>query len=159
MLECASKGAEGKSELEQFKSNQPQFQTTFETPLKNLRSFVETIIEATDSPAAATAVIDQVIFEPRALARLMMRHSIDPAFERGFRLRATGVSHVKVLLRAMLNEWIDFLFLPNWQSFAIYADHDEFTTFYFSSRPVVDHISEVLLANGFKPETKFVRRF
>ncbi len=47
-----------------------------------------------------------------------------------FTLRAKGQQNVAELLEAMLGDWIDFVFVPTTESFAIYADHDEYTTFY-----------------------------
>lgn len=54
------------------------------------------------------------------------------------------------MLEAALGDPIDFLFVPVPQSFAIYADHDEFTTFYFSGKETESLVTERLCATGFE---------
>jgi hypothetical protein len=54
------------------------------------------------------------------------------------------------LLEAALSDWIDFIFVPTPKPFVIYADHDEFTTFYANTKSNLNPVVEALSARGFK---------
>jgi hypothetical protein len=136
-----------------------EFQQTFETPLKHLQSFVTTIISAGLRIKTASITIDQAVFEPHALIEMLNRYSIPAKYDRGLCLTATGEQEVHELLATVLSDWIDFLFVPEPQSFAIYADHDEFATFYAHTRTDLERVTEALSGHGFKAEPDYVRRF
>lgn len=150
---------EARETLEKFRGNPLEFEQTFETPLQNLQAFVEAIVSVGEGVKAGSLTIDQVVFEPKALVGMLTSHSIPPTYERGLCLTATGQKEVEELLRAVLSEWIDFLFIPESQSFAIYADHDEFTTFYAHSRANLDRMVRGLSDRGFKVVVNYKRRF
>lgn len=136
-----------------------EFQQTFETPLKDLQSFVRTIIPAGLGITTASLTIDQVVFEPHALIEMLNRYSIRAKYDRGVCLTAAGQQEVQDLLATVLSDWIDFLFVPEPQSFAIYADHDEFATFYAHTRIDLERVTKALSEHGFKAEPDYVRRF
>jgi hypothetical protein len=145
--------------LETFRGNPWEFQQTFKTPLKNLPSFVNTIISSGEPIHAGSLTIDQVVFEPRTLIDMLAKYSIPPTYPRGICLTAAGEKEVEELLSTVLSDWIDFLFVPEPQSFAIYADHDEFTTFYARTPAKLNSIAAALTEQGFKAQPLYKRGF
>lgn len=151
--------SEAPEALEQFRNNPWAFQQTFETPLKNLPPFVARIISAGGPLQAGSLVIDLVVFEPRTLIDMLTTYSIPPRYERGLCLRAAGQQEAEELLLVVLSDWIDFLFIPEPNTFAIYADHDEYTTLYAHARSSLDRVAGPLLKDGFKSVAGYVRAF
>jgi hypothetical protein len=145
--------------LDRFCENPWGFQATFETPLKSLRSFVATIVSSGEPLRAGSLIVDQVVFEPRDLNAMLATYSIPSEYGRGLCLTAAGPQEIEELLRAVFGEWIDFLFVPEPQFFAIYADHDEFTTFYAHNLTKLERIADALSNGGFKAEPQYQRRF
>lgn len=145
--------------LERFRNKPWEFQQTFETPLKNLPAFVARVVSAGGPLRAGALVIDLVVFEPRSLIDMLTTYSIPPKCERGFSVRAEGRQEVEELLRVVLNDWVDFLFIPEPQTFAIYADHDEFATIYAHTRSDLARVARPLSDDGFKVESDYVRNF
>jgi len=146
-------------ELTKFREHPWEFQSTFETPLKNLDLFVKTILTSIPSPQSATFIIDSVVFEPRNLIRLLAGHSLPDGFERGTCLMTAGFTETENLLRVSLSDWIDFLFLPDPPTIAIYADHDEFMTLYGHEHSTLDGVVAALLEQGFKLQRDYRRHF
>jgi hypothetical protein len=152
-------GSESTESLEAFCRNPWEFQQTFETPLKNLQPFAKTIVSNGEDLRTASIVIDQVVFEPKELIEMLTSYSIPLACKRGLSLTAVGQHEIEELLSAMLSEWIDFLFIPEPRSFALYADHDEYTTLYAHQRSHLDRVVRALSDQGFKLITNYERRF
>ena len=152
-------GSESTELLENFCSNPWEYQHTFETPLKDLQSFVEAIVSAGGEIRTGSLVIDQVVFEPKTLIAILTDNSISLPSKRGLCLAAVGPQEIEELLMTVLSEWIDFLFIPGPPSFAIYADHDEYTTFYAHDRISLDRMARVLSDRGFKQVTNYERSF
>jgi hypothetical protein len=150
--------SENPGALKQFRSIPWKFQQTFMTPLKNLQNFVATIVSANPSLDAGCLTIEQVVFEPKHLIGLLTRYSFPPRYGHGLSLTAAGQQEVEDLLHAALSDWVDFIFLPEPQVFAIYADHDEYTTFYSQNRSNLDRITEALANKGFKAITGYERQ-
>jgi hypothetical protein len=90
---------------------------------------------------------------------MLTKYSIPPKCERGLCLTAAGQQEVEELLRVVLSEWIDFLFVPDPHFFAIYADHNEFTTFCARNRADLKRIASALSKRGFKAKPEYQRRF
>lgn len=151
--------SEGTERLEKFRANPWEFQLTFETPLKSLQPFVRTILGAVPPLTAASVTVDLVVFEPRSLINMLASQSIAQTYERGLCLTAIDREEIEELLCVMLSEWIDFLFLPEPPTVAIYADHDEFTTFYAHTGSTLDRIAQSLLTQHFKIEENYLRHF
>jgi hypothetical protein len=145
--------------LETFRGNPWEFQQTFETPLDDLPSFVKTIVSAGEPIQSAPLTIDQAVFEPRNLIGMLTNYSIPLIYPRGLCLTAAGEKEVEELLSTVLCDWIDFLFVPEPQSFAIYADHDEFTTFYARTPAKLNSIAAALTEQGFKAQPLYKRGF
>lgn len=153
------KSSDATQALEQFRGSPWEFQQTFETPLKNLQPFVKAILSTGEPVQAASLMIDEVVFEPRDLIEMLSSYSIPLTYERGRCLTAESQEEVEQLLCTVLSDWIDFLFVPEPESFAIYADHDEFATFYAHTRVELDRVVKALSDSGFKVEANYERRF
>jgi len=125
-------------------------QTTFGTPLENLESFVSTILPDEGEFEKGSATIDEIVFEPRTLNALLAGDPALSQLSRDWSIHAEGKEHVRELLQSVLSDWIDFLFVPTPKPFVIYADHDEFTTFYASTRSNLNRVVQPLLSKGFK---------
>lgn len=115
--------------LKELRENRWAFQQTFLTPLDDLKSFVAVIVRGLGLQGG-TLTVGQAVFEPKHLIDLMRGHSIPPRFDRGTCLKAEAADEVVSLLESAFSDWIDFLFEPASKSFAIFADHDEYTTFF-----------------------------
>ena len=100
---------------------------------------------------------DEVVFEPKHLLELMAANSVSVENKLDLNLGAEGGQSIAALLEAALGDWVDFVFVPIPESIAIYADHDEYTTFYCKDESMLtDLASEVGLA-GFEPISDYIR--
>ena len=149
--------SETQASLKQLRRAAPGFQQTFETPFKELKRFVATIVSAGHLQGGCLT-IDQVVFEPTHLIDLLNRYSIPPRYGRGLSLTAVGQDEVEVLLHASFSDSIDFLFFPKPKSFVIYADHDEFTTFYAHTRSNLNRIAKALSGKQVRTIQNYERR-
>lgn len=140
----------------QFRSKPFSLQETFSTPLQDLPRFISTFLSSFD-PRIGFLSTDEVVFEPKNLLALAMRYEIRIKDEWEWDLTAEGRDHLVDLLEAALGDWIDFLFIPVPQSFAIYADHDEFTTFYFKGKATQSLVTSRLCEAGFKHINGYAR--
>ena len=50
---------------------------------------------------------------------------------------------------ATLGDWLDFIFVPEPGSIAIYADHDEYATIYAQTRSNLNRVTTPLADSGF----------
>lgn len=94
--------------------------------------------------------IDGYVFEPKMLNAFLAKQSVSEQITHGVSLEAEGQQEVEALLQATLADWIDFLFIPSPKRFAIYADHDEYITFYANTKGNLSKIVSVLQERGFK---------
>jgi hypothetical protein len=145
--------------IEKFKRTVWSFQTTFATPLKDLDNFVSTILSANNSFEESSVTIGQIVFEPKNLIALLSTHSLPTEFQPDWTFAAKGKKQVHELLRAALSDWVDFLFIPTPKPFVIYADHDEYTTFYANTKANLNRVADVLLTKGFKQISNYQRKF
>ena len=58
-----------------------------------------------------------------------------------------------------MSDWVDFVFIPEPKPFVIYADHDEYITFYANTKSNLNRVADALLAQGFKSVQNFERNF
>jgi len=149
--------SENPNALKQLRKAPWTFQRTFKTPLKALHPFVATIISAA-SPDTACVTIEQAVFEPRHWIALLARHSLAPRYGKGVSVTAVGRQEMEELLQAAFTEWFDFLCVPTPKPFVIYADHDEYTTFYASTRSNLNRVVTPLLVQGFEQIANYSRR-
>jgi hypothetical protein len=136
--------------LKRFRRTPWKFRQTFLTPLTNIEPFVSTIISAHAPLEKACVTIDQVVFEPKTLKPFLAQHLISEEVGHDTSLEAIGQQEVEALLRSTLADWIDFMFVPTPTPFVIYADHDEYTTFYSNAKGNLNRLVEALSANGFE---------
>jgi hypothetical protein len=142
-------------------AEQFQFQATFQTPLKNLRPFVRAIMLSPQPIQQGRVTIDQIVFEPKTVNALLAKCGIVPPEPRKLQDRsrsASGKEEVEELLVAMLSDWIDFAFIPSPKRFLMYANHDEYATFFASRKSTLNQITAPLSAPGTK-EKNYRRNF
>jgi hypothetical protein len=136
--------------LKRFRRTSWRFQQTFHTPLTTLKPFVGTIASALEPLSGGCVTIDQAVFEPKHLISLLTAHSLPAEYGQDWSLTAEGQPETEALLEAALGDWVDFLFVPAPKPFVIYADHDEYTTFYANTKSNLNRVAQALSANGFE---------
>jgi len=132
------------------------FQQTFKTPVRTLAPFAATIVSA-GSLQAAFVTIEQVVFEPEHLISLLSEYSLSHSFRKGTTVTASGSNEVAKLLRAAFADSVDFLFVPRPKSFVIYADHDEYATFYANTKSNLNRVVAALSAKSFEQVADYTR--
>jgi hypothetical protein len=140
--------SKARGEVYHYQRSPLRFEVTFKTPLKDLPHFVATILSPF-SLETANVTIDQVVFEPKHLLKLLGSHSISAKDCHDVTVEATGMEEIAALLEATLGDWLDFLLIPEPKQFVIYADHDEWTTFFAASEPELASITSALNNGGF----------
>jgi hypothetical protein len=143
--------------LNKFGRTPWRFQQTFQTPRKNLHPFVATVIAAMPQAEAASVTIDEVVFEPKHLLALVTPTGNPLDLGHDVTISAVNRQEVEALLEAALGDWVDFLFVPQPKPVVIYADHDEYTTFYAQSRSNLNSVTANLAAKGFKDIQGYMR--
>jgi hypothetical protein len=152
--------SEATGALKKFRRTAWKFQQTFLTPKQRLPSYVAGIMSANEQMKSGCLTIEQAVFEPTHLINLLASHSLPPRsrYGCGLSLTATGQQEVEMLLLAIFSDWIDFIFIPEPKSFAIYADHDEYTTFFAHTRSNLNRVVKALAEGGFKMIPDYERR-
>ena len=143
-------------EIKRFRANPWAAQRTFETPKKELQRFVKTFL-APFSLERAVLETAQVVFEPDNLLKLADKYSIRVHNQWELKLEAVELFSVSELLEAALGDCVDFAFVLAPAAFAIYADHDQYITFYAPDEPPLAAVSSSLLAAGFVSEPQYIR--
>jgi hypothetical protein len=142
--------SEATGALKKFRGTSWKFQQTFLTPMQKLPSYVAAIMSADEKMKSGRLTIEQAVFEPTHLIKVLASYSLPPRYGNGLSLTATGQQELEMLLLAAFNDWIDFIFVPEPKSFGIYADHDEYTTFFAHTRSNLNRVAKVLADGGFK---------
>ena len=127
-----------------------RFQQTFLTPLRNLQPFVASVVSAREQVQAGVVTLDSVVFEPKNLNALLSSRSLPPSLQSETSIEAAGHEETAALLQAALGDSVDFWFVPTPKPFVIYADHDEYTTFFANSKSNLNGVIEPLLRQGFQ---------
>lgn len=143
--------------VKRFRTSPFRFQKTFKAPLKRLPSFLNAIV-STSKAQTATVTIQEVVFEPKHWIAFLTRYSLSPRYGKGVSVTAEGQHEILEMLEATFADWIDFLFAPTPKPFVVYADHDEYVTFYANTRSNLNRIAEVLAADGFEEIADFKRQ-
>jgi hypothetical protein len=136
-----------------------KFQKTFRTPRKNLHPCVSSVVAAVPTIQEACLTIDKVVFEPKNLMALMTRCSAPLRYGRDITMTASGTNESEALLLAALSDWVDFLFVPRPKPFLIYADHDEYATFYTQTLSNRNVVSRALVKQGIGEIVGYRRHF
>lgn len=152
MTTCTAQGA-----LKRFGRTAWRFQKTFHTPLQNLELYVSTILSGEPRLEQGCVTVDQIVFDPKHLEALLSSHKLSSELVRESSICASGLEETQRLLIASFSDWVDFWFVPQPKSFAIYADHDEYTTFYASTKSNLARVVSPLLGKGFKEVPDFAR--
>ena len=142
--------------LARFRSDPWQFQQTFKTPLKELQKFVKTVLTGFELTACSIGT-HEVVFAPDQVLRLFTRHSIRLDDQWNWIISVSGPDDIRELLATVLSDWIDFSFVLEPESFAIYADHDEYCTFYAKDESTVGQIKSSLIKAGFQAVDDYIR--
>jgi len=140
---------EADGEITRFRANPWLDQRTFKTPLKDLKRFVATLLGPFPLETGLLAT-DQVVFEPEHVLELLQANAIPVEDPWEFHFVAEGRQSIAELLEAVLSDWIDFLFVPIPTSFVIYADHDEYVTFYAANEKQLTALTSHLEQAGFE---------
>lgn len=150
--------SEAPGALKKFRRTAWKCQQTFLTPMNDLRSFVAAIVCANGQMKSGCVTIEQAVFEPTNLLNLLASHSMPQRYTRDTSLTAAGQQELQTLLHAIFSDWIDFIFVPEPRSFAIYADHDEYTTFFAHTRSNLNQVVTTLVEKRFKMVPDYDRR-
>ena len=136
--------------LKRFRRTPWRFQQTFQTPLAGLDRFVATIFSEAEEIESATVTIDKYAFEPTGLQSLVPQASPVLTLGPDVSLTAENREEVLELLKLSSGNWVDFLFVPQPKPFVIYADHDEFATFFAASKSNLNRATGKLIGAGFE---------
>jgi hypothetical protein len=148
--------SERPEEIFRFRVKPWEFQQTFKTPLKDLNRFVTTFL-APLSLEKGVISTDEVVFEPRHLLHLLANNSLSVQDKYHLTIQAEGRQPFADLLQAALGDWVDFLFVASPEIFAIYADHDEYTTFYARDDATLKDLASGLEESGFDAVRDYTR--
>ncbi len=143
--------------IKRFRTTSWACQQTFVTPLKNLPPFDRTIVDALEPCKEGRVTIDQVVFEPRHLIDLLAAHALPADYGHDWSLSAADRKELELILNSTLSDWIDFAFVPTPRRFVIYADHDEYITFFANRKRNIQQVVEALSAQGFHKVSNYVR--
>jgi hypothetical protein len=142
--------------LKKFRNTSWRFQQTFITPHSDLEIFVAEVVSAGPCQSGRLT-IDQITFEPTNLIRLFNTYSMPVKHGHGWSITAEDPLEVEAVLYAALRDWVDFSFVPTPAGFGIFADHDEYSTFYAHKRSSLNRVVERLSGRGFKTVADYQR--
>lgn len=148
--------SERPEEIQRFRAQPWPFQQTFKTPLKDLSRFVSTFLTPLGLEKGALST-DEVVFEPKDLLRLLADNSLSVEDQYHLTIHAAGKEAIADLLQAALGDWVDFVFVPSPEVIAIYADHDEYTTFYTREEKTLRNLTSGLEQSGFEAVLDYYR--
>ena len=146
--------------LKQLRKAFWKFQQTFQTPASgpSLRSFVSTFVSATPSPGVGSFTIGQAIVFADHLMAFFAKNSLAQISKSGTTVKTTNRDEAEGLLIAAFSDPVDFLYAPEKKPFVLYADHDQFATFFAQTRSNLNRIVDVLLGNRFKQIPDYQRQ-
>ena len=115
------------------------------------------ILSADDSIGQGVVTIDQIVFDLENLKTVLSGEA--QAIIHDWSVSADSRTETHQLLCAAFADWIDFTFVPSPKKFVIYADHDEFATFYANTKSNLNCIMTALSEKGFKHVANWRRSF
>jgi hypothetical protein len=119
------------------------YQETFRTPARQARLFAATVLAAHPQLDACSVTLDQVVFTPKNLEALLGRNDLPLTCRPDTTITASGAKESEALLEAAWSDWLDFYFVPAPSTFQLFADHDEYTTFFGATK---GHLAKVVTA-------------
>jgi hypothetical protein len=143
--------------IKKFRRTPWRFQQTFRTPLRSLASFTATILGALDHADSGTVVIDAVAMPPAKLNTLLSQEKLSSDLRHDMAIVAETTHELESLLAAALGGCVDFLFVPSPKPFVLYADHDEYSTFFANSKKNLNVVTCALTAQGFATVENYIR--
>jgi hypothetical protein len=144
--------------IKKFRRTSWKFQVTFQTPLQALEPFVSLILGQETAIQRGDLTVHDVVFEPKKLQSLIPPGGDSLAVGKDSCFEAESRTEVEKLLTAAFGEWVDFLFVPTPKPFVIYADHDEYTTFFFNSKSGISQLSDELVKSGVRQVHDYQRK-
>ncbi len=143
--------------IKKLKRTPWRFQKTFRTPLPDLTRFVAAIAAAQQDLTGGSLVIEEIVFEPKQPPAFISSEAWrSMTFDTT--VSATSADSAQALLVAALSNWIDFYFIFTPKPFVIYADHDEYCTFFANSRSNLNGVCESLSQAGFQVMEGYERK-
>jgi hypothetical protein len=73
-------------------------------------------------------------------------------------MAAESAAELHALLIAALGDWLDFAFVPSPKPFVLYADHDEYATFFANTKSYLNKVANSLKSNGFSSIKDYIRK-
>lgn len=134
-----------------------RFQQTFQTPLRSLDSFTAAIFGSLGDARSGTIIIDAIVMQPTHLQALLREHHLPDDLQHDAAIEAESAAELQPLLSAALGDWVDFLFIPSPKPFVLYADHDEYATFYANTKSNLNTVATALTAHGFDAVPNYTR--
>ena len=135
--------------VKKFRRTPWRFQQTVERPqASDLDRFVSTIICAHDGVEAATVVIYEIVFDTERITALCPAGSALP-LTRESSISAQSREEFHALLFAAFWDAPDFICIPTPKPFVLYADHDDWITFYANTKSNLNGIIEPLASHGY----------
>lgn len=145
--------------IDRFRWAKWRFQQTFITPLKDLNRFVSAVISVYAPLNKASLVVDAYVFEPKTLNAFLAQRATSKTVGHGLNIEVEGHREIEKLLHSALADWIDFLFIPTPTEFILYADHDEYATFYAKNKENLHRLVQELSKQGFERIDDYKRSF
>jgi len=134
--------------IKKFRRTPWRFQQTVERPKPDdLDNFVSTILAAHDQIQAAAVTIDKVIFDTLRLTTLCPAGSV---LNHDSSILAGSANGVRTLLVAAFWDSPDFICVPTPSPFVLYADHDDWITFFANTKSHLNHVIDPLASQGHK---------
>ncbi len=127
-----------------------QHQATFLTPLKDLPRFISLVTPFLGELQSARFRIDLVVFDPQNLTQLTPDVELCQGTFHGDTIEVEGADNCLHVLQLALSDWVDFLFTPDPATMQIYADHDEYITFFTDDKQTLKRIVKELSAAGYQ---------
>ena len=125
------------------------YQETFRTTSRQVRLFTSTVLAAHTHLDAGSVTLEQVVFTPKNLEALLANNDLPLTYGRDTTITASGAKECEALLEAAWSDWLDFYFVPAPSTFQLFADHDEYTTFFAATKGHLARIVTALSAAGF----------
>jgi hypothetical protein len=125
-------------------------QTTCVTPLRRLPWYTATLVEQLLPFDQALLIIDKVVFDVPPELEDLRRAAGEtrPVHEAPGHLFVNDAQGFRAALQAALSGWIDLRALFSPPTNALWADHDEYTTFFSESSGKVAEVRRVLIEDG-----------
>jgi hypothetical protein len=101
--------------------------------------------------------LDEVVMNPTHIKSFFIE-DISDQLRHDTSIDANGGQAAR-FLQAAFSDWVDFLCFPTPKLFVIYADHDEYATFYANSKSALNYIIIPLRDAGFTIVPDWTREF